>query len=263
MGKMQKIHWILVFLGVLLMGECLFAPTPTWAATDWELYQKEGLKSNSWDKLVQAGFETETQGSAATSYVFLRKAYELGCRDALVLMKLGFYYELKQNFKEALPLFSEASVKFEQQYKDHPLQTEADAHAARLAYQLQLFDISRKFAEQALILKPNDFGLLFLAGQLQRQAGKLPEAKQRFEQAMQVGAPAELGFDAQVTMLRELIVITAQLEDDQACLKYAEELARKVPGDQLAEKHRQRILMKRLEQQEKQRLREIIGSSPL
>lgn len=251
MGKVQKSRWILAFLG-------LFISSSAWAASDWELYQKEGLKSNSWDKLVQAGFETETQGASATSYVFLRKAYELGCRDALVLMKLGFYYELKQNFKEALPLFVEASGKFELQYKDNPLRSEADAHAARLAYQLQLFEISRKFTEQALILKPNDFGLLFLAGQLQRQAGKFPEAKQRFEQAMQATVPADLGFDALITILRELVVITAQLEDDQACLTYANELARKVPGDPLAEKHRQRILLKRLEEQERQRLREII-----
>ena len=263
MGKLQKTCGFLVLLaaffvgipaGAVTVGAVREPPLPT----DFQLYQKEGQKSPSWDNLVQAAFETESPETQATSFVFLKKAYDLGCRDALVLSKLALYYEVKQNLKDALKLFVLASEKFEQQYMTHPIRAEADAHAARIAYQLQDFPLSQKFADQALILKPNDFGLLFMSGQLLRKAGKLPEARSRLEQAMQVPAPQGLAFDPQVVVLRELVMTTAQMQDDDACFTYAEMLLKKIPNDQVAMQNRERVLIKRQKIQNENNLKNII-----
>jgi tetratricopeptide (TPR) repeat protein len=155
-------------------------------AGDYDLYVKSGHRSASWDGMIKAGFSSFDTGDYQTGIVFLQKAYNTGCRDGLLLFKLGLYFETQRNYKEAEKYLKEAQVKLPEQYPDYPETKRMHEHLARLYYQANQFDKAMPELLEALKITPDSFMLLFMSAQILRLNKNYPQAIAAFEKALTV-----------------------------------------------------------------------------
>lgn len=218
---------------------------------DIKLYRLRGHRSPKWNELIVPAFQTFDGGNFPTAFVFLQKAYERGCRDPLVLFRLGLYRESTGALKEAASLFEEAAKKLPEHYPKHHLTKDINAHAARVLYQLDRTDAAMKHIRRALKETPDDFMMLFLGGQILRQQKQPREARILLERAIAVPIPAGMNEQqTKRTLYNELVAVCYELGNFDSSLKYADEVFRIDPNDPVARNYAQKI------QRELQRRRE-------
>ena len=220
---------------------------------DIKLYRKLGHRSSKWNELIAPGFESFDGGNLATAFVFLQRAYDRGCRDGLVLFRLGLYQESRKAYKEAAGLLDLAAKKIPKQYPTHPLAKEIDAHAARALYQIDDYDGALNHIRLALKYTPQDFMLLFMGGQIQRSKKLYSPARVLMERALAVKIPEEMDRDeTRRTVLNELVVITYELGDYDACVSYADQVLTMAPHDRTARSYKQKVEHERHLQRQKE-----------
>lgn len=236
------------------------APEPVSATTpaDYKLYTKLGHRDAKWDEYIAPAFTSFDEGQFATSGILLKKAYELGCRDPLVLFRLGIYKETAGEFDEAATLFDEAAKGVIKRYPGHPLAKAMPKHAGRALYKADRMDEALPHLTKALAVEPDDFMLLLMAGQIERMQKRLTEAREHFERALAAGAPAGITPDPELTLLRELIIITYELKDWDACGKYADMALKKDPRDKVANEYRRDLSRARQREKELEIIKKMV-----
>lgn len=209
---------------------------------DIKLYRKYGHRSSKWNELIAPGFESFDGGNLATAFVFLQRAYDRGCRDGLVLFRLGLYQESRKAYREAAGLLDLAAKKISTQYPSHPLAKEIDSHAARALYQIDDYDGALSHIREALKYTPDDFMLLFMGGQIQRTKKLYSQARVLMERALAVKIPEGMDRDeTRRTVLNELVAITYELGDYDACASYADQVLAMAPHDRTARSYKQKV----------------------
>jgi len=208
---------------------------------DYALYLKAGDRSPKWNEFIEPAFSSFDSGHYSTAAIFLKKAHERGCRDGLLLYRLGIYQELQKQYKEAAELLAEAAEKVPKQYPSHPLAGGIHEHAARALYQVDDYERALPALKKALEHEPEDFLLLFMSGQLLRLAKSLPEARAAFEKALTVKPPEGLDVDPKQKVWRELMAITYEQKDFEACAAYAAMLLAANPNDSVALSYKQNL----------------------
>lgn len=240
-------------LGLSPPVECKSGGKKVSAATrpmDYSLYLKSGHRSPMWDDMIESGFQSFDAGNLPTSYIFLGKAFDQGCRDGLVLFRLGIYYESVGQYKEAAEALLQAAEKLKQNYPNHPLSGAIHEHTARALYQANDPDRALPELQKGLQKSPNNFMLLFLTGQILREKGFYNDAKQVFEKALGVRAPKGVGPDAKLRLLTELMIVTFELRQLDASQGYADKVLAISPNDPAALSYKQRIEQARLKTKE-------------
>lgn len=227
-------------------------------AGDHDLYLKSGHRSASWDGMVKAGFSSFDTGDYQTGLVFLQKAYNLGCRDGLVLFKLGLYFETQKNYKEAEKYLKEAQVKLPEQYPEYPETKRMHEHLARLYYQTNQFDKAMPELLEALKITPDNFMLLFMTAQILRLNKNYPQAIAAFEKALTVPIPSDLKPDPKKTVYSELMTLYFELKDYPNCLRYAELVLSIQPKDAAALSYRQQIQTMQYKQREQEAIKKMV-----
>ena len=227
-------------------------PIPMKATTDEDikLYLKQGDRDPKWDEFIAPAFESFDKERFATAGIFLNKAYELGCRDPLVLFRLGIYRESQDRTKEAADLMLEAAKGMGNRYPGHPLAQAVPKHAGRALYTADRVDEALPYLEKALALEPDDFMLLLMIGQIDRMKKRHAKARDRFEKALAAGAPEGVTPDPKLTLMRELIIITYELEDYKACEGYVERVREIEPKDKVALDYNKRLGKRKQRQRE-------------
>jgi tetratricopeptide (TPR) repeat protein len=219
-------------------------------SNDYKYYAKEGHRSSKWNEYVQPGFQTFDSGNLATSSIFLKKAYDLGCRDALVLFRLGIYNEYQGKYPEAATLLKLAADDAAARYADHPISKAVYKHLGRALYQAGDLNGAIVQLTQALRFEPDDFTALFLAGQILNQMNEPEKARVALEKAYTLQPSGESSVDLKKPLLHELIVATSNVKDFDAAARYIEEMLAAYPGDPLAMKYKgqlQEIMRKKRE----------------
>lgn len=225
---------------------------------DIDFYRKSGHRSKEWDEFIEPGFESFDSGSLATSYVFLRRAFDRGCRDGLVLYRLGIYSEVRGNFREAAALLVKAAEGIRRQYPNHPLAESIDEHAGRALYQANDFDRARPYLESALRHTPEGFMLLYMLGQIARMKGEFDASRNYLEKALQVPAPGDVGFDARKAVLTELIAVTYELDDLDSCEAYVDAMLAAYPQDPVATSYKERLASERQRRKEREIIERLV-----
>lgn len=214
--------------------------------------------SPMWNDLIKPGFEAFEANQFPTAYVFLNKAYEKGCRDGLVLVKLGTINEINGHFADAAKIFTEAEPALKKSYPNHELAKAIDTYLGRVYYQLDQYDKALPYLEKALVLDPNNFMLLFMTGQTQRLAGKLDAAYANYRKALGVPLPQEVQPDPKLALLKELMIVTYDMKRTDESEKYADTILKADPTNVTAKSYKQRITQQRFQKQQDQTLDEII-----
>ncbi len=239
---------------------------PAAFAADYDLYLKSGQRSPQWDGMIKAGFQSYDSGDVLTGLVFLQKAYNLGCRDGLLLFKMGLYYETKKDYKQAEKYFNEAAEKLAQQYPDYPETKKMHEHLARLYYQTDQFDKALPEIEEALKTAPDSFMLLFMSAQIYRVQKNYTQAIANFEKALTAPSPypspsrgeGKGGGDPKKIVMTELMALYYEMKDYGNCLKYAEMILQVFPKDRAALSYRQQIQQMQYKQREQEAIKKII-----
>lgn len=252
---MKKI--LLLFL-VLTVSTGLESRGHAKASNDYQLYLKTGDRSPKWNEFIEPGFQSFDGGNLATAYVFLNKAYNLGCRDALLLYRLGLYQETKGKYKEAADLLAEAAEKIGTQYPSHPLNRTIHEHAGRALYQANDFNRALPELQKALESAPDNFMLLMMTGQILRSEKKYEEAKAVFEKALTVKQPEDLTTDPKIKLWGELMMLSYELKDNETSLAYATKILEKNPGDPVALSYKQRIEYEKFKMREREAIEKIV-----
>jgi tetratricopeptide (TPR) repeat protein len=217
------------------------AETPA-APDDYALYLQSGDHNAQWDEFIQLGFQTFDAGNLATAGIFLKQAYDRGCRDPLLLYRLGIIRESRGLYKEAADMLAQAAELIEQRYPGHPFVASLPKNAGRALFEAEDYKRALPLLQKALEREPNDFMLLLLVGQIQRMDKHLTEARASFERALAVPPPPGVTKpNPQSTLLGELIAITYQQKDLEACQRYVDQALALNPADQLANAYRRQL----------------------
>lgn len=242
-------------IALLLLATVARGDAPQ-TSSDWTFYQKSGEHSVQWDDLVKSGFESYDGGHMATAMIFFRKSHDAGCRDPLVLTKLGLSVEAKNDFERAASYFREAARRFPFVYPTHPDAIHINEHAGRALYQLSRFNEAVPYLESALTHDPDNFMLLFMTAQILRSQKKYDEAMARFQKALALPPPKGVD-NPYLAIMRELTALAFETGDYDGCLKYVDQLLAVNPGDPTALSFRDRAKQKLYEKREREVLEKI------
>ena len=228
------------------------------APDDYALYLKSGDRSPKWNEFIEPAFQSFDSGNFATAYVFLRRAYDQGCRDGLVLFRLGIYKETQHKYKEAADILAQAAEKMEKQYPKHPVTKSIHEHAGRVLYQADDYERALPELDKALINSPDNFMLLFMTGQILRLKKQYPEAQQAFEKALVAEPPAALAQNARQKVLTELMALAYEVKDLPACQSYIDQVLALSPNNPTAMSYKARIEHELNKQKERELMQKIV-----
>ncbi|MBN1283500.1 MAG: hypothetical protein JXA24_07010 [Proteobacteria bacterium] len=225
---------------------------------DLNLYRKQGHRDAKWDEFITPAFECFDADRFATAGIFLRKAYELGCRDPLVIFRLAICRESAGDAKLAAELMIEAEKGLASRYPGHPLSQAISKHAGRALYKADRYKEALPHLRKALEREPGDFMLLLMAGQVERMEKNLSEARSLFEKAIASGAPAGMIPDPALTLLRELVILTYELKDFAACEAYVAMVRERDPQDRVAAEYDRRLKSARAREKELEIIKKMV-----
>ncbi|MBT3181829.1 MAG: hypothetical protein HN337_04875 [Deltaproteobacteria bacterium] len=235
-------------------------PPPLTATTksDYSQYWKVGHKSGKWNQFIKPGFETFDNGNMATSAIFLQKAYDKGCRDPLVLFRLAIIKESRKEYDEAAKLIMDADRGLEERYSSHPITKAIHKHAARALFTANKNSEALPHLTEALKYEPDDFMLLFMAGQVLHQMGEAGKALVPLEKALTVTPPEGNALDAARSLLHELIIVTYEVGNADACAGYVDKMLTLDPADPLANKYKNKVGFLRRKNRESEMLKKLV-----
>lgn len=225
---------------------------------DLSFYLKSGHRSPQWDEFIEPGFSSFASGNYATAFLFLKQAYDRGCRDGLVLFMLGIFKESQHAYPEAAELLSQAAVAIPKQYPGHRLAKGIHEHAGRALYQVDDYARALPALQKALEYTPDNFMLLFMAGQLLRQNRQYQDAKVLFERAAKAKLPQGLEQESKHRLYRELMILSFDLKDYPACIGYIDQVLALVPNDPTALYYKQRVEQQMRQRQQMERLEQML-----
>ena len=88
--------------------------------------------------------------------------------------------------------------------------------------------------------------------------GKPAEARTSFERALSASIPGGISPDPEITLLRELVAITWQLKDFEACERYVDLLRAKSPDDPAAQEFSRHLSRARQKEKELEIIKKLI-----
>ncbi len=228
------------------------------AADELKLYEKQGHRSPEWNQLIEPGFQAFASRNFPTAYVFLQKAYDRGCRDGLVLYKLGIVHEQKGRYPEAIDMMAQALPRLKKDYPEADAAKTIDAHLGQLYYQADQYDKALPLLLEATKADPDDFTLQFITGQVLRATGKLTQAYDAYIKALALPAPAEVQPDPTRALLKELMAITYEMGRYDESLSYAEKILAADPKDELALSYKNAIKRRQTMEQQDEALKKMM-----
>lgn len=226
--------------------------------SDYQLYLKSGDRDAKWNEYIEPAFSSFDSENYDTAAIFLKKAYEKGCRDPLVLFRLGIYQENRRQFKDAAMLLAEAADGFPKRYPNHPLNSSIPKHAGRVLYQIDNYEKAFSYLQKALEYEPNDFMILLMLGQISRNSKQYKESRIYFERALLAKPPEGTTPDPRRTLLDELIILTFELKDLNACQQYVNIVLSSWPQDPIANSYRSRLDRERYLKQQDEVIKKMV-----
>ena len=118
--------------------------------SDYKLYLASGHRSKDWDELIESGFQSFGGDHFSTALIFLKRAYQKGCRDPLLLYRLGITHESSGKLDESIDYYREARNNFPKYYPHHPLREDIDLHLGRVLFRREKSEEAFPLLENAL-----------------------------------------------------------------------------------------------------------------
>lgn len=173
-------------------------------ASDLSDYKKYGHKSPAWSPLVEAGFLAMEGGNINAAMGFFERAIGKGCKDGLVFLKVGTYYESNKDFERALEYFRLAE-KHLPRYKTLEAAKTIHEHIGRVLYQLGRTAEAKKELLEAVRAQGDNFTITFLLGTIAKDEGDDQRVVTYYTKALTLPPPNGINLsETTFTILLEL-----------------------------------------------------------
>lgn len=176
----------------------------------------------------------------------------------MLLFRLGIIKESRGQAKDAAAMLQLAADSIASRYPEHPLNQSIAKHAGRALYQIDDYDHAMPYLEKAAQQLPNDFMVLLMLGQMYRKTKLYPQARTFFERALAAKPPEGTTPDPRRTLLDELIIITYELKDMDACGNYINIVLTAWPHDPVANTYRANLEKLRFQQKQHEAIEKIV-----
>ena len=241
--------------GLLL---CLLCVGASAASPDWEAYRQNGDRSPNWNSFIESGFNAFDGGNWSTASNFLQRAYSKGCRDGLLLFKLGAYQEYLKEYSKAIELLKEAYKPLKNQYPDHELTRSYHEHLGRIYYETDNYKEAKPHLVTAIQEMGENFMRLFMLGQILRMEKDWSQAIKAFEKSLKYEPPPIPNEDARILVMLELMKIHNETENFDAALDYANRILSVQPQNTMAQQYRRNIEQKKFHEKQNEAIKEMI-----
>ena len=231
----------------------LFCSSPAQSApkNDVEWYKSAGNRSERWDSLVQSGFEALDSGNFNTALTFLMRAHGKGCRDGLLLYKIGIYHEVEGNTRKALQWFQKAEGPLNADYPTHPATLGLPERFGTIYFVQDDYDKALGFLEQAVQKQGGNFMRHFLIGQIYGMKKDWSKAAISLESALQYDPPGATHIQPRKQVWIELMRASFELEQWKRVLEISDKILEFEPGNPAAHAYRQKV--QEMENQKRER----------
>ncbi len=232
---------------LLLAGLLLIAGAAH--AGDWDEYQSKGHKNPIWDSYVETGFSAYEAGNSGQAELFLQRALARGCKDGLVIAKIGLYYESQKNYQKALNFYQKAQKDLEIRYPQHELTQNLGESMGRVYFLMGRVQEAIPYLTRAAETRESFVALYFL-GQIARKNKELDKAVAYFNRALATPPPPGTPLEIKLLIMTEVgRAYTEQKKMDEA-LAIWEQLLTLDPQNKVALENKIKI------EKEKQKERE-------
>ena len=243
---------------LLAMTILLFTTSVSAASPDWAAYQKSGHRAAKWDALVQSGFEAFDAGNFSTASNFLERARGRGCKDGLLLFKLGLYEEYLKEYPKAVDFLKSAESPLQKQYPNHETTRAFHENLGRVYYEWDHYEEALPHIQQSIAQLGENFMRLFMAGQILRMQQQWKEAIVDFEKSLQYETPAGTPGNSKLLVMLELTKAYAAVGNEEKALSYANAVLKIDPTNAMAQNYRQQIEHQKYQKHEREVMENMI-----
>ena len=178
-----------------------------------ETYRAQGHTDARWDDYVTQGFRQYAGSDFGAAQANLLKAYELGCRDGLLLFRLMNIYVAQDQCATGIRYGQEAVPYYRQQYPEEfkgnsPFQAMGDCSEGEAAIE---------FYRQGLEVNPSDVSIRLNMAHALVKMGRLEQARAEFLAVVDEGQISSYGYGVAYKGLGD---ITKDQGDLQAAVQY-------------------------------------------
>jgi len=170
---------VLVVLGLAPAG----AP-----ASEWDDYLDSAFQNFVWDEEVRTGYEAYAKQDYAAAAEALRTAIAKGCKDPVVVFRVGYALRATGKHDEASGYFKAATQQFATSRPEHRARAEAHLYLAEFYLKHGQYDEAEWELEHATHLRENFTEAYLLHGDLFVAQGKYHFATEQYKRAHETAA---------------------------------------------------------------------------
>ncbi len=152
-------------------------------ASEWDAYQKSPYSDFRWDWLVRDGHFAYAKGKYKEALGFYDRAIEEGCKDPLMLFRIGYCYRALRKDKEAAGYFAASMDGLKKAYPKHKYNWYSHYYLAEIFARRGYTDRAKKELAQAIKLNPKFEQAYLLHGNLHFGEADYPSAAEKYRLA--------------------------------------------------------------------------------
>jgi tetratricopeptide (TPR) repeat protein len=152
-------------------------------AGEWEDYQKSPYSDFRWDWLVRDGHFAYAKGKYKEALGIYEKAVEQGCKDPLMLFRMGYCHRALRKDKDAAGYFAASLDGLKKAYPKHKYNWFSRYYLAEILVRSALIDRAKKELDEAIKLNPKFEQAYLLYGNLYYDEGDYPSAAEKYHLA--------------------------------------------------------------------------------
>jgi len=158
----------------------------TASGSEWEDYLKSPYHDFRWDWLVRDGHLAYGKGNYKEALSTYEQAMKKGCKDPLMLFRMGYSYRAQRRNKEAVSFFSASTEGLAKAYRNHQYNWFSRYYLAEIFIERGLLDRAKQQLDEAVKLNPKFEQAFLLYGNLHHRRGELALAAEKFLRASEI-----------------------------------------------------------------------------
>ncbi len=160
-----------------------FYPARSSSGGEWEDYMSSPYHDFRWDWLVRDAHLTYAKGTYKEALEIYQEALDKGCKDPLMLFRMGYCYRDLRNDKEAAGYFAASMEGLKTAYPKHKYNGFSRYYLAEIFAERGLPDRAKQQLDEAIKLNPGFEQAHLLYGNLHYRAGEYAPAAEKYQRA--------------------------------------------------------------------------------
>ncbi len=153
---------------------------------EWEDYLSSPYHDFRWDWLVRDGHLAYGKGNYKEALTNYQDAIKKGCKDPLMLFRMGYSYRALRRSKEAAGFFATSTEGLVKAYPKHQYNWFSRYYLAEIFVERGLLDRAKQQLDEAIKLNPQFEQAFLLYGNLHHRRGELALAAEKYLRASEI-----------------------------------------------------------------------------